>query len=146
MERSPLPPRSVNRPNRLEIQITAQREEREIPGSTPTRDVLNLKQVLDKYTLTLGLQNAHLLEILITLLTTGKVWVEFRSYNERLQLLNPADAMGRPAAVDLFNEYLITSKEKKLTHPAEGTRRITVQLPKIVNEVPGGPRRAPPVP
>ena len=144
MDRRPLPARGVNRPDRFEIQITTLREEREDPGLAPTRGMLSLRQVLDKYSLTLGLQNAHLLEILITLLTTGKVCVEFRSYNERLQLLNSSDAMSRPAAVDLFNEYLVISKEKKVSPPAEGTRRITVQLPKIVIDASGGPQRVPP--
>ena len=147
MAQLPLPPRGVNRPDRLaEIQIDTLREERDNPGLTTVRGALSLRQLLDKYTLTLGLQNAHLLEVLTTLLTTGKVRVEFRSYNERLQLLSFSDAMSRPAAVELFNDYLVSSKEKKLLSAPEGTRRITVQLPKIVIDDPGATRRAPPVP
>lgn len=147
MAQFPLPPRGVNRPDRLEIQVTTQREERENPSLSPVRGALSLRQLLDKYTLTLGLQNAHLLEVLTTLLTTGKVYVEFRTYNERLQLLDFSDAMSRPAAVDLFNEYLVSSKEKKLSSAPEGTRRITVQLPKIVGESRGAAaRRSPPIP
>jgi hypothetical protein len=146
MDQRPLPSRGVTRPSRLEIQITALREEREDPSLPPTRAALSLKQLLDKYTLTLGLQNAHLLEVVTTLMTTGKVCVEFRSYNERLQLQNSSDAMSRPAAVEVFNEYLIRSKETKPSSDKEGTRRITVQLPKIVIDAPGGPRRAPPIP
>jgi hypothetical protein len=146
MAQLPSPSRGVNRPDPLEIQISTLREERDNPDLTPVRGALSLRQLLDKYTLTLGFQNAHLLEVLATLLTTGKVYVEFRSYNERLQLQNFSDAMSRPAAVELFNEYLIRSREKKISSGPEGTRRITVQLPKIVTEAPGGPRRAPPTP
>ena len=146
MDQRPLPSQGVNRPDRLEIQVTTVREERENPGLPPTRGALSLKQLLDKYTLTLGLQNSYLLEILATLMTTGKVCVEFRSYNERLQLRNFSDAMSRPAALELFNEYLTISKEVKRPSGPEGTRRITVQLPRIVREDSGGPRQAPPMP
>ncbi len=144
MDRRPLPARSAARPDRLDIQITTVQEERDNPGLIPARGVLSLRQLLDKYTLTLGFQNAHLLEVVTTLLTTGKVCVEFRSHDERLQLLSSSDAMSQPAAVEVFNEYLHISKEKKVTPAADGTRRITVQLPKIVSPGPGVPHRAPP--
>ena len=146
MDQRPLPSQGVNRPDRLEIQIITQREERENPNSPPTRGAVSLKQLLDKYTLTLGLQNAYLLEILATLMTTGKVCVEFRAYNERLQLRDSSEAMSRPAAVEVFNEYLVRSRENKLASGPEGTRHITVQLPRIVGDASGAPRRSPPLP
>ena len=146
MDQRPLPSRGVNRAAGLEIQILTVREERENPSLPPTRGALSVRQLLDKYTLTLGFQNEHLLEILITLMTAGKVCVEFRSYNERLQLRNSPEAMSRPAAVELFNEYLVISREKNLSSGPENTRHITVQLPKIVGDSPSGPRRAPTVP
>ena len=143
MDQRPLPSQGVNRPDRLEIQVTTLREERDNPGLSPTRGALSLKQLLDKYTMTLGLQNAYLLEILTTLMTTGKVCVEFRAYNERLQLRDPSEAVSRPAAVELFNEYLVRSREKKLSSGPEGTRHITVQLPRIVGQTSGTSGRPP---
>jgi hypothetical protein len=146
MDQRPLAARGVTQPDRLQIPIDTLREDRDTPHPRPIRETVTLKEILDKYTLTLGLQNAHLVEVVATLMTTGKVWVEFRAYTERLQLKNASDAISRPAALELFDEYLARSKEKKAPSRAEGTRRITVQLPKIVLEPDGTPRRAPPTP
>jgi hypothetical protein len=128
------------------IQLTVTREEREDVARAAIRETLTIKQLLDRYTVTLGFQNSHLLEVLITLMTTGKVVVEFRSHTDRLQLREFALIMTRPATIELFNEYLVNSKEKKVSSP-EVTRRITVQLPKIVPVTPRNtPLRSPPVP
>ena len=128
------------------IQVASISEEYE--GLAPAiREVMTLKQLLDKYSITLGYQNTHLLEILITLMTTGKVCVEFRSHTERLELTDLAQSMTRPATVQLFNEYLAISKEKNVVSDKQATRRITVQLPRITGAIPKNmPRRAPPMP
>jgi hypothetical protein len=140
-------PRVAKRFDPWGIQVTSTREEFEDPSQLPVRENLTIRQVLDKYTVTLGFQNAHLLEVLITLMTTGKVCVEFRSHTERLQLSDFANIMTRPATIELFNEYLVSSKEKKVASGPEVTRRITVQLPRIVGVAPRNtPQRAPPVP
>jgi hypothetical protein len=60
MDQRPLAARGVNQPDRLQILINTLREDRETPNSPPIRDTVTLKDILDKYTLTLGLQNAHL--------------------------------------------------------------------------------------
>jgi hypothetical protein len=129
------------------IEVSSTRDEIDVPGQPPVREIITLKGVLDKYALTLGFQNAHLLEVLITLMTTGKVCVEFRSFTERLQLCDLSRIMTRPAAIELFNDYLVRSREKKISSGKEATRRITVQLPKISPVAPRNmPGRAPPVP
>ena len=127
------------------ITIATSRDDIEAPGAPAIRGALTLRQLLDKYSVTLGFQNAHLLEVLITLMTTGKVRVEFRTYTERLQVSKISDMLTKPTVIELFNEYLVSSKEAKISTP-DVTRRITVQLPKISRESDGTKRRAPPTP
>jgi len=138
-----VPPRAAIRTDNWGIQIATTREELEEPRQ-PIHEVLTIRQLLDKYTVTLGFRNAHLLEILIVLMTTGKVVVEFRTFTERLELCDPARIMTRPATIELFNEYLVSSKEKKVSTGPEVTRRITVQMPKIANVAPRNMPDTPP--
>ncbi|HEY0257340.1 MAG TPA: hypothetical protein VGC39_07850 [Candidatus Methylacidiphilales bacterium] len=147
MENQSTPP-SAGIPNDAwGIQLTITREEREDVPRLAVRETVTIKQLLDRYTVTLGYRNSHLQEVLVTLMTTGKVVVEFRSHTDRLQLRDFGRIMTRPATIELFNEYLVNSKEQKISGP-EVTKRITVQLPKIVPVTPRNtpPLRAPPVP
>jgi len=121
---------------RLELhqtQVTVIRQEWEAAtGQRPVQCVITLGQLLHKYMFSLGYKNDHLLAVLIALMTTGKICVEFRSYNERLALQDPSKMMTRPATVQLFNDFLASVKaDKKVILGSERTQRITVQMPKI---------------
>ncbi len=91
-----------------------------------------LAEKIDEYVLKLGYSNAHVLGVLVQLLTGGKVRVDFRDYTERLQLLNADDMMTRADAVALFDEHMQT-----LSNSGGGddginvTQKIVVQMPKI---------------
>jgi len=120
------------------INLSVTRQEREIINPPPVTSEMTLKQMLDKYLFTLGYENAHLLEVLVALMTRGKICVEFRAYNERLALKDPTKMMSQPATVQLFNEYLASVKaNKKVSLAGARTQRITVQMPKIMPP-PGG--------
>jgi hypothetical protein len=124
------------KPQRLELfdtQVTVIRQEWEsVAGQLPVKCVITLGQMLHKYMFSLGYKNDNLLEVLVALMTTGKICVEFRSYNERLALKDPSQMMTRPATVQLFNDFLSSVKaDKKVVLGSERTRRITVQMPKI---------------
>ena len=127
------PPAQAQRVEPFETQLTLTRQELEVAGNQPpVRCVITLGQLLHKYMFALGYQNNHLLEVLIALMTTGKICVEFRNYNERLELNDPSKMMTKPATIQLFNDFLASVKaEKKVVVGAERTRRITVQMPKI---------------
>jgi hypothetical protein len=142
------PPKAPAASDPWSIEVQSTREDHGTDVHRPIeREVLTLRDLLDKYSVTLGYHNTHLLEVLAVLMTTGKVRVEFRSYRERLQLRDPARMMTRPATVELFNEYLVARKEKKMAAGLDETRRITVQLPRIASTSPlVTPRNAPPLP
>jgi hypothetical protein len=127
------PPANVQRLELCETQLTVIRQEWDVAANLPpVRCVITLGQMLHKYMFALGYQNNHLLEVLIALMTTGKICVEFRNYNERLELKDPSKMMTRPATIQLFNEYLASVKaDKKVIFGSERTQRITVQMPKI---------------
>ena len=127
------PAERVQRLELCETQVTVIRQEWDAAADhRPVRCVISLEQMLHKYMFTLGYQNDHLMEVLIALMTTGKICIEFRNYNERLELIDPSRMMTRPATVQLFNDFLASMKaDKKVVLGAERTRRITVQMPKV---------------
>jgi hypothetical protein len=126
-------PAPVQRVELLQTNVTVTRQEWEAAsGQRPVQCVITLGQLLHKYMFSLGYQNDHLQAVLIALMTTGKICVEFRAYNERLALQDPSKMMARPATVQLFNDFLASVKaDKKVVLGSERTQRITVQMPKI---------------
>lgn len=129
---SPTPRANVQRLELYETQVAVIRQEWEALDQPPVRCVINLGQLLNKYMFSLGYKNDHLLAVLIALMTTGKICVEFRSYNERLELQDPLKMMTRPATIQLFNDFLASVKaDKKVELGNERTQKITVQMPKI---------------
>jgi hypothetical protein len=132
------PPGPAQRAELNETIVTVTRQEREVVNPPPTKSEITLKQMLDKYLFTLGYENDHLLEVLLALMTRGKICVEFRAYNERLALKDPARMMTQPATIQLFNDYLTSVRaNKKVSISGDRTQRITVQMPKIMGP-PGG--------
>jgi hypothetical protein len=91
-----------------------------------------LAQKIDEYVLKLGYSNAHVLGVLVQLLTGGKVRVDFRDYTERLQLHDADDMMTRADAVALFDEHMQTlNKSGGGDEGINVTQKIVVQMPKI---------------
>jgi len=133
MANNSLPSERVQRAELYEIILVVTRQEREVVNPPPVTSEMTLKQMLDKYLFTLGYENAHLLEVLLALMTRGKICVEFRAYNERLALKDPSRMMTHPATIQLFNDYLASVRaNKKVSLTGERTQRITVQMPKIM--------------
>jgi hypothetical protein len=132
MADKPSIPQAGSRAELHETIVTVTRQEREIVNPPPVKTEITLKQMLDKYLFALGYENAHLLEVLLALMTRGKICVEFRAYNERLALKDPLKMMTQPATIQLFNDYLTSVKaNKKVSISGNQTQRITVQMPKI---------------
>ncbi len=92
--------------------------------------ILPLSDKIDEYVLKLGYSNAHVLGVLVQLLTLGKVRVDFRDYSERLQLTNLEDRMGRTEAVDLFDRHLLAMRRNEEPPTLQATQKIVVQPPK----------------
>jgi hypothetical protein len=91
-------------------------------------EVSPLSDKIDQYLVKLGYSNAHVLGIVVNLLTVGKVRVEFRHYSERLELLDPADKMTRGVAVDIFDRYITEKRGRnEQNQMMEFTGKIIVQ-------------------
>jgi hypothetical protein len=93
---------------------------------------LSLAEKIDEYVVRLGCSSAHTLGVIVQLLTVGKIRLDFREYNERLQLDSPADVLSRPEAMHLTEAYLAAMRQG-VTDPAEGldvTQKIIIQAPK----------------
>ncbi len=96
---------------------------------------ITLASKIDEFVLKLGYSNAHVLGVLVQLLTNGKVRVDFRDYSERLQLLDPEDKMSRPEAVALFDEHMAALRGDDDSHNLNMTQKIVIQPPRI--QLPG---------
>ena len=91
-----------------------------------------LSTKIDEYILKLGYSNAHVLGILVQLLTNGKVRVDFRDYAERLSLITTGDLMTRGDAVELFDDHLKTMNSQSAAGgDSNVTQKIVVQMPKV---------------
>jgi len=67
------------------------------------------------------------LGIVVQLLTSGKVRVDYRDYSERLQLVARGATMDRQEAVDLFVRHIERLQNDEI--PLETTQKIMVQPP-----------------
>lgn len=92
---------------------------------------LSLLQVISENINQLGHSGSHTLGIFVQLLTTGKVKFTLRSYVKRLELLNKANLMSRPAAVATVESILAEMRagETHVNIP-EFTQNIIIQAPK----------------
>lgn len=102
-------------------------------GETPENNTatVTLDVKLREYLLRIGFSNSQLLSIVVSLLTQGKIRVEFRNNVERITLKNTNDRMQRPQAVSLFDNFIqVLSNEAKDAPVNNSTQRIVVQQPK----------------
>lgn len=90
-----------------------------------------LEIVIDDFLLKLGQSNAHVLGVVIQLLTRSKVRVDFRDYHVRLELGPGVTAMNRSEAVAVFDDYIKRHKNPDGDRSADVTQKIMVQAPRI---------------
>jgi hypothetical protein len=87
---------------------------------------------MDEFIFKLGCSSAHTLGVVVQLLTVGKIRLDFREYNERLELENAADVLSRPEAMHLIEAYLAAIRQGE-ADPTEGldvTQKIIIQAPR----------------
>ena len=96
-----------------------------------------LENCLDEFLLRLGQSNAHVLGVVIQVLTRKKVRVDFRDYTIRLELGLGESAMQRLDAVAVFDDYIKRHKNPDGEHSADSTQKIMVQSPRISLPKPG---------
>lgn len=90
-----------------------------------------LEAVIDEFLLKLGQSNAHVLGVVIQLLTRGKVRVDFRDYNLRFEMAPGVNCMERSEAVAVFDDYIKRHKNPDGDRSADVTQKIMVQAPRV---------------
>jgi hypothetical protein len=98
--------------------------------SSEVREIA-LEVVIDEFLLKLGQSNAHVLGVIIQVLTRGKVRVDFRDYNLRLELGPGVNFMERSEAVAVFDDYIKRHKNPDASGAADVTQKIMVQAPRV---------------
>ncbi len=90
----------------------------------------SLAEKIEELVLKEGYTNAQTLSVIVQLLTSGKVSIGFRDYNQRLQLVCQSDCMSRAQAAEVFDNYVGQIKvTEKLTNGF--TQKIQFQSPRI---------------
>lgn len=129
----PVEPQSAYPTSPREIRIREKRTNIElgIAAADGERE-LTLAEKLDEFVLRLGYSNAHVLSILVQLLTQGKIKVEFRTYVERLELMDSADRLTRGQAVTLIDDYIaeLQGNNQGQDGSMNVTQRIIIQPPR----------------
>lgn len=86
---------------------------------------------MDEFIVKFGYSSAHTLGIITQLLNVGKIRVDFRDFNERLQLLKATDTMPRAEAMMLTETYIASILTKDDAQDGlELTQKVIVQAPK----------------
>jgi hypothetical protein len=100
-------------------------EELDFPRNSPPT-ILSSK--IGEYMVRIGESNEFCFNIIIQLLTQGKVRVDFRDSTERLQLLNKQDLMSRVEAVQVFDRWV--KENRSQATQVNKTQRIVLQPPR----------------
>ncbi len=97
-----------------------------------TESSLSLGEKMDEYVFKLGCTSAHTLGVIVQLLTVGKIRLEFREYNERLQLESAGDVLARAEAMQLTETYLAAMRPADASPFGEldVTQKVIIQAPK----------------
>lgn len=101
-----------------------------VQQSSEVREIA-LEAVIDEFLLKLGQSNAHVLGVVIQVLTRGKVRVDFRDYHLRLEMAPGVNCMERSEAVAVFDDYIKRHKNPDGDRSADVTQKIMVQAPRI---------------
>lgn len=122
-----MPPKPLSE---IKIKETRTSTARETIGEVAD-SLMFLSDKIDDYIFKLGCSSAHTIGVITQLLHVGKIRLDFRDYNERLQLMNPADAMSRAEAMISTENYLAAMKREGDTHnDLDLTQKVIIQAPK----------------
>jgi hypothetical protein len=97
--------------------------------SSKTKELF-LEAVIQDFQLQLGQTSAHVLGIVIQLLTRGKVRVDFRDYAVRFELGEGQPVMERTQAVSIFDDYVKRQKSDGMAS-SDVTQKIMVLAPRV---------------
>ena len=111
------------------IRVTDRAIDDGMAGAVQKQENESLAELISRYLIRLGFDSAFTSDIIVQLLTKGKVRVDFRLVAERLELVKRDDCMTAPQAMALFEDYVNSMRgEEDLTQKTK-TIRIVVQNP-----------------
>ncbi len=90
-----------------------------------------LSNKIEEYMLRISNSNEFCFNIIIQLLTHGKVRVDFRDSTERLQLVNKQDIMSRSKAVMVFDRWIAENRVPDKFPNASTTQKILIEAPRV---------------
>ena len=124
-------------PRDILIRIVNQTVEDGVASGIATTAEVPLSEKLDDYLLRLGYSSAHIIGVMVELLTKTKVRVDFREYTERMELVQPEDRLDPTASISLLEDYIAAASGTDSSHRQSGaTQRIVVQTSKPLKRRP----------
>ena len=121
-------------PPKTPHEITVLLSDRDIEGgiahSNEDKEELTLAEVISRYLTRMGLESALASSIIVQLLTSGKVRVDFSTAAQRLELKDLNDRMPAPEAMALIDNYAASLRTKDDSVGKGKTMRIMVQKPR----------------
>ncbi len=114
--------------DQIVIKVTIQQMDNGNPDGEPVQKEMPLHRKILEYLMQLGYNSAHVYNLIATLLTKGKLRIEFRNYTERLELTDPDDKLEKAQAMALIDDFL--EKNKAQDSDFDRTQRIVIQAPK----------------
>ncbi len=121
-------------PPKTPHEITVLLSDRDIEGgivhSNNEKEELTLAEVISRYLTRMGLESALASSIIVQLLTSGKVRVDFSTAAQRLELKDLNDRMPAPEAMALIDNYAASLRTKDDSVGKGKTMRIMVQKPR----------------
>jgi len=89
---------------------------------------LTMADKLNEYITKAGHTNAHIYNIALRLLIKGKVRVDFKSYMERLTLVDPSDKMYRKDAIAMIDKFLAGVHKDGQNEGTDRTQKIVLNF------------------
>ena len=118
-------------PQQIKVRIINREIESGVAGAVSAEEDLTLAELISRYLIHLGCENAFTSGIIVQLLTKGKVRVDFSKVSERLELFRANDRMTAPEAMALFESYVnLMRKDEETAADKSKTVRIVVQNPR----------------
>jgi len=118
-------------PQQIKVRIINREIESGVAGAVSAEEDLTLAELISRYLIHLGCENAFTSGIIVQLLTKGKVRVDFSKVSERLELFRANDCMTAPEAMALFESYVnLMRKDEETAVDKSKTVRIVVQNPR----------------
>jgi len=93
-----------------------------------TDEVATLDDKLKEYLVKMGSMSAHVFNVMVQLLTHGKVRLAFQTYIERLELVDPKDRVTKVQAIALVDDFIAVQRGPDKEFLV--TQQIVIQHPK----------------